>query len=154
MEIKLQIDDEKFDKIFGNLEENFTQEMKEEAIKKAIEVWAAQEQSQKAIKNCLLENYRSYNSDYYNYSERLSDLGKEIVTKAILEEGNYIKEIQDMLMEMMRDNGKELIIKALAEVVIQSFTKSEAFESAAHEIASDTARIIVNNYLSNHNSQY
>ena len=146
MNITLQINDENFNSFFGNVEDCITDEMKKDVLKTALDNWANADNTTDSIKKLMIAE-----GSYYNkYQPKLSDDARLILKDSILSDPEYVESIRNLLLEIFEKNGKEILIKSLAEILLSSIANQNAFIQAMQYTASD----VIQNTLYDHMKQY
>ena len=146
MNVTLQINDKNFKSFFGNVEDCITDEMKKDVLKTALEIWANSSDSINSVKKLMITE-----GSYYNhYQPKLTDDAKLILRDSILSDPEYIESIRNLLLEIFEKNGKEILIKSLAEILLSSIANQNAFIEAMQNSTSE----IIQKTLWDHMNQY
>lgn len=144
MEIKFEINDEMFDPTFKNALENLSLEQKQEILLKGFKEYIQTDECKENFKNVFFEGF-----GYYNSSLKFSEDGNRIVSKAIMEDKEFKDSIINLITELMKDKGKEILIASLKNILLSGLYNDAAFIDGIRYTLVNDINCIISEKLSN-----
>ena len=150
MEVKIQVSDEHFKDLLNDGINALTEEDKRQLIINGFKDYLQSREATDIIKNKLFTKSSYYGSDY-----NLTQLSERIIASGITEKD--FAEVKEPLIEMLKENGEEILSKALFNIILAGIMKDDIFQTAIRDSATNAVQVAMWDHLrdehsNNHNN--